>query len=152
MSIDPSIDPLGGSYSQSTHHPALQIWSFELRESRSDSGPLIALRGIDLHIKRGEVLGLVGDNGSGKSTFVKILAGFQHQDEGQIFLDEKPVDLHSVKDARRAGIETVYQDLALVPALSVYENLFLNREVTRFGRIGWLSNKKMKELARQHLA
>ncbi len=115
-------------------------------------GALIVLRGIDIQLKRGEVLGLVGDNGSGKSTFVKILCGFQRPDSGRIFVEGKEANFHSVKDARAYGIETVYQDLALVPQLTVYQNLFLNREVTRFGRLGWLSNNRMRQLARQYLA
>jgi ABC-type sugar transport system ATPase subunit len=115
-------------------------------------GALIVLRGVDIHLGRGEVLGLVGDNGSGKSTLVKILCGFHRQDSGRIFVEEKAVDFHSVKDARACGIETVYQDLALVPALTVYQNLFLNRELTRFGRIGWLRNGEMRKRAREYLS
>jgi simple sugar transport system ATP-binding protein len=115
-------------------------------------GPLIVLRGIDIHLKRGEVLGLVGDNGSGKSTLVKILCGFQRPDSGRIFVEDKEMSLRTVKEARAQGIETVYQDLALVPALTVYQNLFLNRELTRFGRIKWLRNNEMRRLARQYLS
>ena len=115
-------------------------------------GPLIVLRGIDIHLKRGEVLGLVGDNGSGKSTLVKILCGFQRPDSGRIFVEGKETSLRTVKEARAQGIETVYQDLALVPALTVYQNLFLNRELTRFGRIKWLRNNEMRRLARQYLS
>lgn len=114
-------------------------------------GGVVALRGIDMHLNRGEVLGLVGDNGAGKSTFVKILCGFQRPDEGKIFVEGREVDFHSVKDARAVGIETVYQDLALVPQLTVYENLFLNRELTTLGKIGLLSRRRMRNMARQYL-
>ena len=114
-------------------------------------GAVVALRGVDMHLERGEVLGLVGDNGAGKSTFVKILCGFQTPDSGKIFVEGNEVEFHSVKDARAVGIETVYQDLALVPQLTVYENLFLNRELTSVGRVGVLSRRRMRNLARQYL-
>ncbi|HVC24224.1 MAG TPA: ATP-binding cassette domain-containing protein [Acidimicrobiales bacterium] len=114
-------------------------------------GAVVALRGVDMHLRRGEVLGIVGDNGAGKSTFVKIVTGFQRQDSGKIFLEGSEANFHSVTDARRAGIETVYQDLALVPQLTVYENLFLNRELTGLGRFGWLSRSKMRRLADEYL-
>ena len=112
-------------------------------------GAVVALRGVDMHLNRGEVLGLVGDNGAGKSTLVKILCGFQRPDSGRIFVEGQEVNFHSVKDARSAGIETVYQDLALVPQLTVYENLFLNREMTSLGGAAVLSRRRMRSLARQ---
>jgi ABC-type sugar transport system ATPase subunit len=115
-------------------------------------GPVVALRGVDMQLHRGEVLGIVGDNGAGKSTFVKILTGFYPPDSGQMYIEGEPVHLRSVADARRHGIETVYQDLALVPQLSVYQNLFLNRELTGLGKIGWLSKGKMRDLAKQYLS
>ena len=114
-------------------------------------GAVVALRGIDMELRRGEVLGLVGDNGAGKSTFVKILTGFHPPDAGKIYLEGKEVVFNSVSDARRHGIETVYQDLALVPQLTVTQNLFLNRELTSLGKMGWLSNRKMRRLAREYL-
>ena len=115
-------------------------------------GAVVALSGVDLELRRGEVLGLVGDNGAGKSTLVKILCGFMRPDGGRIFVEGKEVIFHSVKDARAQGIETVYQDLALVPQLTVYENLFLNREITGMGRVGVLSRRHMRALAQQYLA
>jgi len=114
-------------------------------------GAVVALRGVDMHLNRGEVLGLVGDNGAGKSTLVKILTGFIQPDAGQLYLEGREVTFRTVGDARRAGIETVYQDLALVPQLSVYQNLFLNREMTSVGKVGWLSNRRMRNLAKSYL-
>jgi ABC-type sugar transport system ATPase subunit len=114
-------------------------------------GAVVALERVDLELHRGEVLGLVGDNGAGKSTLVKILCGFQRPDTGRIVIEGQEVSFHSVKDARSHGIETVYQDLALVPQLTVYENLFLNRELTGLGRIGLLSRRRMRSLARDYL-
>ena len=114
-------------------------------------GPVTALRNVDLHLRRGEVLGLVGDNGAGKSTLVKILTGFHKPDHGRIFIEGKEVRLRSVQDAREHGIETVFQDLALVDELSVYHNLFLNREHTAGGWFRFLKNKSMRVAARRYL-
>lgn len=111
-------------------------------------GPVTALTDVNLHLGRGEVLGLIGDNGAGKSTLVKIVCGFQRPDSGRIIVDGREVSLKSVDHARSLGIDVVYQDLALVNQLSVYHNMFLNRE-----RIRWpfLSNRSMKRLAKQYL-
>ena len=91
-------------------------------------GPVTALRDVNLHLRKGEVLGLLGDNGAGKSTLIKIVCGFQKPDSGRIFLHGEEVELKSVDDARSRGIETVYQDLALIDELSVFHNMFLRRE------------------------
>jgi simple sugar transport system ATP-binding protein len=111
-------------------------------------GALTALRDVSMHLAKGEVLGLIGDNGAGKSTLMKIICGFHPPDAGKIFLDGEEVALHSVDHARSLGIDTVYQDLALVNELSVYHNMFLNRE-----RVRWplLNNRVMRRLAREHL-
>jgi len=111
-------------------------------------GALTALRDVSLHLDKGEVLGLIGDNGAGKSTLMKILCGFHQPDAGQIFLDGEEVALRSVDHARSLGVDTVYQDLALVNELSVYHNMFLNRELVRWPL---LHNRAMRKLARQHL-
>jgi simple sugar transport system ATP-binding protein len=111
-------------------------------------GALTALRDVSLHLDKGEVLGLIGDNGAGKSTLMKILCGFHPPDAGQIFLDGEEVSLRSVDHARSLGVDTVYQDLALVNELSVYHNMFLNRELVRWPL---LHNRAMRKLARQHL-
>jgi ABC-type sugar transport system ATPase subunit len=114
-------------------------------------GPVVALQSVDMHLRRGEVLGLVGDNGAGKSTLVKILTGLYTPDSGRMYVDGQEVRFRSVEDARHHGIETVFQDLALVDELSVYHNLFLNREQTRGGWFRFLGNKTMRAAARQFL-
>ena len=113
-------------------------------------GPVTALKDITLHLKKGEVLGLLGDNGAGKSTLIKILCGFQKPDAGKMFLHGQPYEPKSVDDARAHGIETVYQDLALIDELSVYHNLFLRRERVH-KPIPLLSNRQMKREARTAL-
>lgn len=114
-------------------------------------GPVAALRGVDLRLAPGEVLGVVGDNGAGKSTLVKIITGYHPPDDGQLYLDGEPVQFRSVQDARRHGIETVFQDLALVDELSVYHNLFLNREATIGGKLRFLNNRRMRAEAQRYL-
>src|SRR3984893_2530178 len=113
-------------------------------------GPVVALRDINLHLRKGEVLGLLGDNGAGKSTLIKIIAGFQKQDSGEMFLHGAPYRPRSVDDARAHGIETVYQDLALIDELSVYHNLFLRRERVMHP-VPLLANRRMKTEARRAL-
>jgi simple sugar transport system ATP-binding protein len=112
-------------------------------------GPVTALIDINMHLERGEILGLIGDNGAGKSTLLKILCGFQQPDSGRIMLNGQEMTFKSVDQARSLGVDAVYQDLALINQLSVYHNMFLNRERTRFTL---LSNRSMRNTARQYLA
>ena len=113
-------------------------------------GPITALRDVNLHLRKGEVLGLLGDNGAGKSTLVKIICGFQKQDSGTMWLKGEPYAPKSVLDARAHGIDTVFQDLALIDQLSVYHNLFLRREPV-FRPIPLLNNRRMRREARTAL-
>jgi len=111
-------------------------------------GGVLALSDVSLHLEAGEVLGLIGDNGAGKSTLIKIISGFHRPDSGRIVVDGTEVTLRSVDHARSLGIDTVYQDLALVNELSVYHNMFLNRELVRWPL---LSNRAMRKRAKQQL-
>jgi ABC-type sugar transport system ATPase subunit len=109
-----------------------------------------ALREINLHLRKGEVLGLLGDNGAGKSTLMKIISGFQKPDTGRIVVKGEAVELRSVDHARSLGIDCVYQDLALVNELSVFHNMFLKREKLH-RPVPLLANKAMKAEARSAL-
>jgi ABC-type sugar transport system ATPase subunit len=123
----------------------------EVRGVTKRFGALVVLRGVDLTLREGEVLGLVGDNGAGKSTLVKILSGFHQQDDGDVVVGGERVRFTSVSHARARGIETVYQDLALIPQLPVYLNLFLGHELTRMGPLRLLDKGEMRKLARRYL-
>jgi simple sugar transport system ATP-binding protein len=114
-------------------------------------GTVTALAGVSMHVARGETLGILGDNGAGKSTLIKILTGFHQPDAGQVSVDGNPVNLGSVDEARAFGIECVYQDLALVNGLSIYHNLFLNREPLWGGFLKLLDHKTMRRRAREAL-
>ena len=118
----------------------------EVANLHKSFGPISVLRGIDLALNAGEVVALVGDNGAGKSTLIKLISGVYRFDSGEIRLDGKPLDLHSPADARRHGIETVYQDLALADDLSVGANIFLGREPVRrwFGLLPAIDNRKIR--------
>ncbi|HEU4994163.1 MAG TPA: ATP-binding cassette domain-containing protein [Gemmatimonadaceae bacterium] len=99
-------------------------------------GHVVALGGTDFDLRAGEILAVIGDNGAGKSTLIKALSGALIPDEGEILLDGAPVRFSSPIDARRQGIETVYQTLAVAPSMTVAENLFLGREPRRAGVLG----------------
>lgn len=108
----------------------------EARGLRKSFGHVVALDGADFEVRAGEIMAVIGDNGAGKSSLIKALSGALVCDAGEILLDGSPVYLRTPIDARRLGIETVYQDLAVAPALSIAENLFLGREVRRGGIAG----------------
>jgi simple sugar transport system ATP-binding protein len=115
-------------------------------------GAVTALVDVSMHLRQRECLGLIGDNGAGKSTLIKLLSGFHRPDTGQIFVNGEEANLRSVDHARSLGIDTVYQDLALVPTLSVTHNMFLNREVTTgLGPFRWLDNREMRRRARRYI-
>jgi ABC-type sugar transport system ATPase subunit len=117
-------------------------------------GGLIAVDNVSLDVSRGEVVGLLGDNGAGKSTLIKCVSGVYHAEEGAITFDGKPAVFATPMDARRVGIETIYQDLALANNLDVGANIFLGREVKkrRFGRlVQTLDDRHMLSQSRQTL-
>ena len=121
---------------------------------RKSFGSVEALRGVDLEVRPGEIMALVGDNGAGKSTLVKSLAGALLADEGEILVDSRPVKIAKPQDAVAAGIETVYQDLALCDNLDVVANLYLGRELRAPERglfSHFVARKKMTHHARQIL-
>ena len=114
-------------------------------------GRVTALRDASIQLGKGEVLGLLGDNGAGKSTLMKILTGFHKPDSGKLYFQGKEIELRSVSHARGLGIEPVYQDLALINELSVYRNMFLQREIMYGGVLRILNDGAMRERARHHL-
>tara|TARA_A100001011_G_scaffold355723_1_gene399160 strand:+ start:522 stop:1289 length:768 start_codon:yes stop_codon:yes gene_type:complete len=119
-------------------------------------GTVVALDNADLELYPGEVLGVIGDNGAGKSTLIKVLCGAVIPDDGEILLDGKKVTFTSPIEARTLGIETVYQNLALSPALSITDNMFLGREIRQKGFLGkffrFLDSKAMADEARKRLS
>ncbi len=119
-------------------------------------GRVVALDGCDFDLYPGEILGLIGDNGAGKSTLIKGICGAMSVDAGEIWFQGKPVSFRSPMEAREAGIETVYQTLALSPALSIADNMFLGREIRKPGFIGqyfrMLDHAEMEKRARAKLS
>ena len=136
--------------------PQSQTPMLQARGLSKRYGRVVAMDGTDFDLMPGEILAVIGDNGAGKSTLVKALCGAVSPDEGSIHLDGQQVNFRSPVEARNAGIETVYQNLALAPALSIADNLFLGREVRKKGPLGtWfrlLDRKGMQTLARQRLS
>lgn len=110
-------------------------------------GPIIALDSVSLALRQGEILCILGDNGAGKSTLIKILTGYETPSNGKLFVRGRETVLHSVDQARALGIECVYQDLALANSLSVYHNMFLNREIVYPGPIRLLNHRAMRQRA-----
>ena len=124
----------------------------EMSNISKSFGAVTALVDVSIKLRQGEVLALVGDNGAGKSTLIKILSGFHQPDTGTIVSRGKEVRFASPRDARAQGIETVYQDLALIGDLSVFHNMFLGREYhKRFLGLNLLDNRKMREQAQIYL-
>ncbi|MCL6707515.1 ATP-binding cassette domain-containing protein [Pseudomonas sp. R2.Fl] len=118
-------------------------------------GRVTALDRADFDLYPGEILAVIGDNGAGKSSLIKAISGAITPDEGEITLDGQPVQFRSPMEARAAGIETVYQNLALSPALSIADNMFLGREIRKSGLMGSffrsLDKQKMEKIAREKL-
>jgi fructose transport system ATP-binding protein len=117
-------------------------------------GQVVALNGADFDLMQGEILAIIGDNGAGKSTLIKALSGALQPDEGEIRLQGETVNFRSPRDARKAGIETVYQDLAVAAALDIASNVFLGREARRRGPAGavlrLLDKRGMRREAARH--
>jgi fructose transport system ATP-binding protein len=140
------VDPQGARVSS----PAAPV--LEARGLVKAFGRVIGLDGVDVQLSRGEILGVIGDNGAGKSTLIKCLTGALVPDLGEIQLDGKAVVFRRPQDAREAGIETVYQTLAVAPALDIATNLFLGRERRRAGFLGSVLRMLDKDAMRQESA
>jgi simple sugar transport system ATP-binding protein len=115
-------------------------------------GNVVALKDVSTHVDAGEVTCILGDNGAGKSSFIKLLSGVHQQDEGRLLVDGEEVHFASPRDARAKGIATVYQDLAMVPLMSIWRNFFLGAEPRRgFGPLRWFDSGSAKRIVRKEL-
>jgi simple sugar transport system ATP-binding protein len=115
-------------------------------------GSVVALKDISVHVNAGEVTCILGDNGAGKSSFIKILSGVHQPDGGRVLVDGEEVHFTSPRDARAKGIETVYQDLAMVPLMSIWRNFFLGAEPRKgVGPLSWLDAGTAKRVCRREL-
>ncbi len=115
-------------------------------------GHVVALRKVNFEVYPGECVGLVGDNGAGKSTLAKIMVGYYKPDEGEIYFEGRKVSFNSPMDARKLGIEIVYQELALIDTMSIYRNFFLGREIVKkLGPIKILDIGTMKRISERYL-
>jgi simple sugar transport system ATP-binding protein len=117
----------------------------ELRNITKRYGGFVALNNMNFHVNEGEVVALLGDNGAGKSTLVKLMSGINPPTSGQIFANGREVQFLSRADSEAAGIETIYQDIALVDSMSITRNIFLGREIT--GRFGFMDQRRMEDKA-----
>jgi len=118
---------------------------FEARDITKRYGSFVALNKMNFYIGRNEVVGLLGDNGAGKSTLVRMISGINPPTSGQLYVDGDPVTFRSRADSEGAGIETIYQDIALVDSLSITRNIFMGRELTN--RWGFMQQRKMQNVA-----
>jgi simple sugar transport system ATP-binding protein len=124
----------------------------EMKNISKFYGNINALQGITTYVNAGEVTCVLGDNGAGKSTFIKILAGAHQQSEGELFVEGEEVLFDSPRDALELGIATVYQDLAVVPLMSVWRNFFLGAEPTKgLGPIKWIDKEKASRIAKEEM-
>jgi fructose transport system ATP-binding protein len=139
-----------------TATPILQAPILQARGLVKRYGRVIALDHADFDLYPGEILAVIGDNGAGKSSLIKALSGAIAPDHGEVLMDGKPINFRSPLEARKAGIETVYQTLALSPALSIVDNMFLGREIRARGIAGSLFRKldkaAMQKVAREKLS
>jgi simple sugar transport system ATP-binding protein len=127
---------------------------FEARGIHKWFGPVRALNDVDFAVYPGEIVALIGDNGAGKSTLINVLTGVLPFEQGQIFFEGQPVSVNSPQEARKLGIETVYQDLAIAPHLDSIANIFLGRERRRgglLGKLGFLDEGAMKRETAEQL-
>lgn len=127
-------------------------YAIECMDIKKSFGSVEALKGVSMHAKPGEVTAIIGDNGAGKSTLIKCISGVYSSDQGSIKINSKEVNFTNPEESRSSGIETVYQTLSLIEDLSIWQNLFLNREITKgFGPFKLLNKSKMKEEATEML-
>ncbi len=125
---------------------------FEAKNISKSFGPVRVLEEVNIRLYPGQVVGLVGNNGAGKSTLIKILTGYHAQDNGELLMEGQPIRFSSPADARRRGIETVYQDLGLINHLPIYRNVFLKREIlTRILGIPFLNDREMRRQTVEYL-
>lgn len=130
-----------------------RAYVLEARGISKHFGAVTALEGVDLALSAGEVLGVVGDNGAGKSTLMKVLSGLLRPSAGELYVQGQQVHFHSPRDSHRAGIEMVYQDLALAGNMPIFENIYLGREPgRRIGNLTVVDHARSRQLAAEHLA